>query len=349
MLQCNSCNTKFETNDDIINRGNRIRVCEDKNLWFNCPCGSTFFIKSGNFDWFSPTLLMANEARKVYSQNDLANKIPSIHTRIMNLQRVIEDPNSNYKAIKGELEQSPALALITLKIASGLAQEGSELNDIEHAVALLGRNTLSGILLSASLVNMPLKTQQYRTSTHWKQALAVGQIAREVFSRFGCPDSVKESTDRAYLLGCFHDIGKLLAAICFPSKVDELVLLMSNPKVVTSWQETAKFLGLPAEHVLGEIAVAMWGLPQELTEMFHYFQEREALSSAPKTLHLFESIEFAAIINHWIKLQPHEVNEQVLENIQNKLELSDAQIESVIKSFGSARQQVDMIDDSIFS
>ena len=349
MLRCNSCNATFETNDDIINKGNRIRVCEEKKLWFNCPCGSTFFIKSGNFDWFSPTLLMPDEARKVYSQNDLSNKIPSIHTRIMSLQRVIENPKSNNKAIKEELEQSPALALLTLKIASGLAQDGSELNNIEHAVALLGRNTLSGILLSASLVNMPLRTKHYRTSMHWKRALVVGQTAREVFARLGCPDSKKESSVQSYLFGCFYDIGKLLASICFPEKVDELVLLMSNPKVVTSWQDRAKFLGMPAEHVLGEIAVAMWGLPQELADMFQYYQDRSELPSSPGKLHLYECIEFASIINYWIKLQPHEVDEEVASNIQAKLGLDDGAFENLINSFGPAQKQMDMIDDSVFA
>ena len=349
MIECKSCNATFETNDDIVKRGNRIRVCEDRNLWFNCPCGSTFFIKAGDFDWFSPTLLMTDEARKVYSQSHLSNKIPSIHTRIMNLQKIIEDPNSNYRVIKDELEQSPSLAHLTLKIASGMAQEGSDLNDIEHAVALLGRNTLSGILLSASLVNMPLKTKQYRISNHWKRSLMVGQTSREIFNRYGCSDSGKDAAVQAYLLGCFQNIGKLLAAICFPEKVDELVTLMASPQVETNWHDTAKFIGLPSEYVLGEIAVAMWGLPPELKEMFQYFRETRELPSTPKKLHLYECIELATTIDHWIRLQPNEINEEILGKIQTKLELNDNNLEGLIKSFAPAQKQVEKIDDALFS
>ncbi|MFK7824338.1 MAG: HDOD domain-containing protein [Oligoflexales bacterium] len=349
MVQCKSCGTQFATNNDIVNRGNRIRVCEDRNLWFNCPCGSTFFIQAGDFDWFSPTLLMGHEARKVYSQNDLSNKIPCIHTRIMNLQKVIEDPSSTFRTIKDELEQSPGLALLTLKIASGMAQQGSELTDIEHAVALLGRNTLSGILLSASLVNLPLKTKTYRVSAHWKRALMIGQAAREVFARYGFEDDNKNEPTHPYLLGCFVNIGKLLAAICFPEKVDELVMLMSRPKVETSWNETANFLGLPNEYVLGEVAVAMWGLPQNLANMFHYFRDRHPLPSNSKKLHIFECIELATIIDHWVRLKPHEINDEALKMIQNKLLLGDDQLESLIKTFAPSRKKIELIDDSLFA
>lgn len=77
--RCSLCSNIFETADDILNKGNRIRICSFGNLWFNCSCDSTLFIPKGKFEWFSADKLMSGEAREIYKKHDLLEKIPKIH------------------------------------------------------------------------------------------------------------------------------------------------------------------------------------------------------------------------------------------------------------------------------
>ena len=331
MLVCKSCGNTFESSQDILEKADKLRVCAQKNLWFNCQCGSTHLIKSGNFDWFKPTMLMRDEVKQIYVKYNMIGKIPLIQSWVMRLQQVIEDEKSTYSKINKELEKSPNIAYLTLKIASNLVPGTPDLFDLEHAIGLLGRKALSNIVLSASISNLPLQTKRFNSKIFWQNSITVGNFSREIFNRFGYSSS-GSSDSLAFFLGCFHNIGKLIAASMFPEKVDEVLKIIEDPNHSAKWEDAANFLGIPDKSLLGEIAVAKWGLPKELNDILAYFQGIKTLPEIDDKLHVYQCVEFASIANHWLKLNPHKIDEDKLALFQSTLKLDDTALEQIIFS-----------------
>ncbi|MFK7826780.1 MAG: HDOD domain-containing protein [Oligoflexales bacterium] len=331
MKICCSCGNVFEKQKDILEKADRLRICEEKHFWFNCKCGSTHLIKSGNSKWFKPTLLMRDDVKHIYLKYNMVGKIPQIHSWIMRLQQVIEDERSTYSNIVNQLEKSPNIAFLTLKIASNLVPRKSEIYDLKHAIGLLGRKSLSDIVLSASLSNLPIKTREFKSKLFWENSITVGNLSRQIFNKFGKESSTK-SESLAFYLGCFQNVGKLLAASLFPNKVDEVVSILEKPENQAGWDDAAIFIDIPDKSLLGEIAIATWGLPKELKNILLYFQGINEVPNKSDELHIFQCVEFATIANHWLKMNPHKIAHKTLSNIQSATGLSDESLEQMVFS-----------------
>ena len=344
--RCSLCSNVFETADDILNKGNRIRICNFGNLWFNCACDSTLFIPKGKFEWFSADKLMSGEAREVYKKYDLLEKIPKIHHNIMSLQEAIEDPGNDYLKIKEELEHSPSLAILTLNMASNLNPQGDEVIDLKHAISLLGRTTLSQLVLSASLVNIHLESKLYQIQDFWLEALATGSISRIIYKKFGF-DYADTIIDKVYISGCFAQVGKLVGAICFPAKIDQIYNIISNPKTMTTWENATEMTDAPKMSSLGEIATVIWGLPNFVKNIVIYFQSIMDGVSPPKTLSMLESIQFANLMFHWLNSSPHLIDVNKLRHFQQKLDISDKELESIVESVSHCKEKVDSVVDEV--
>ncbi|MFK7824559.1 MAG: HDOD domain-containing protein [Oligoflexales bacterium] len=344
--RCSLCANTFESADDILNKGNRIRICTYGNLWFNCSCDSTLFIPKGKFEWFSADKLMSGEAREIYKKYDLLEKIPKIQHSIMSLQEAIEDPDIDYVKIKEELELSPSIAILTLNMASNLNPQGEEVIDLKHAISLLGRNTLSQLVLSASLVNIQLESKLYQIQDFWLEALASGSISRIIYKKFGF-NYQDSSLDKVYISGCFAQVGKLVGAICFPSKIDEIYNIISNPSTMTTWEKATDITNAPKMSHLGEIATVIWGLPNFVKNIVIYFQSIMEDVSPPKTLSMLESIQFGNLIFHWLNSSPHLIDVNKLKYFQNKLEINDKSLESIVESVSHCKEKVDSVVDEI--
>ena len=345
--KCAICDKVFKNSEDILNNASRIRICSAGNLWFNCTCESTLFLRHGSFEWFSIESLLSSEAKKIYRSNKEIGKIPKIHSNIMSLQEAIENPKTSFEDIKKELELNPSIGVLILSMASNLNPQGEEIKELKHAISLLGRTTLSNLVLSSSLVSMKLQSKLYQIQDYWQEALITGSISKVIYTKFGY-DYADDLIDRVYLSGCFCQIGKLMGAILFPEKIDQIYNMVSNPTTMTTWEKAVVTTNTPSMNHLAEIAAVLWGLPTYVKNVCLYFNNILDFESPPGTLELLESIQFANIIFHWLNSSPHLIDLVKLKHFQRRLNLDDSGMENLVSEVSQHKVKIDAVIEQVF-
>ena len=345
--KCSMCNQEYKSSTDVITIGTRIRICNSGNLWFNCVCDSTLFLKKGNYDWLNIEDQLSSEARKIYVQNKGLETIPKIQANVMELQEVVENPNNSFDVIKKEMDLHPTIAIIVLNMASNLNPQGEEINDLKHAMSILGRTVLSNLILSSSLANIELKSKLYKIHSYWQEALTTGSISRYIYLNYS-NDFDSELVDRVYISGCFCQVGKLMGSIFFPDKIDEIFNLVSNPQTMTTWEKAVKITNTPSMVHLAEIASVHWGLPRYVKNVALYFDDIIQFDNNNGKLEMLECIQFSHLLYHWLNSSPHLIDVSKLQHFQKRLNINDQGLESIVKDVSGLKEKIDTVMDNLF-
>lgn len=107
-------------------------------------------------------------------------ELPSFDITIMNILRLLRDPESSIKEIADQVQIDPGIHVKTLKTvnsaAFGLA---SKVSSIQHAVSLLGRSRLESIILSVAVKDsLPvIKSSHMDETSFWTIAAKRANLA----------------------------------------------------------------------------------------------------------------------------------------------------------------------------
>ena len=138
-----------------------------------------------------------------------------------------------------------------------------------HAVALLGLETVSALVLSAS-VHQTLQTAESDRATVaslQRHGLAVAQSARQFVSM---EEVGRLALDQAFTAGLLHDLGRLVLEVQMPDECLTVRQLMEVERMV---EIEAERVVLHATHAqVGGYVLALWGLGAAVVEavVFHH-------------------------------------------------------------------------------
>ena len=320
---CQCCERKYETPEDYLRGTSRFRVCIKGNLWFECSCGSGMMLKKGEFEWYSPTLKMSDAAATIFKDVREFKNIPLIPTAVMELQTIIADDKASSQQIEEALRNAPNIALGVLATANNLRAAGSpQFSSLSHAITYIGRKTVNDIVLSETLQDYDFKSQHFSKDAYWREAILTGKIAEYIASQH----AKNLSKDEAYIAGSLTNIGKIVAAICFPEITDDVLSSISHPRRPRTWMEGENQLRAYSHLVLGEIAAALWGFPEYVTHAlsFHHTLPKDVPELIKNDIEfLGESTDkedqqgpcmqhIVALANqytHWVLLQPNRMDQ----------------------------------------
>ncbi|MFW7381514.1 MAG: HDOD domain-containing protein [Oligoflexus sp.] len=260
--ECACCSRIYNTPEDYLKGTTKFRMCSQRHLWFECSCGSGIMLRKGEYEWYSPTLKMSESAATLFQSIKDINHIPLIPSTIIQIQAIIADANSSVQDVHTALKRAPNLALSIIKSANQLRRSTDiEIKDLEEAITAVGRKTISELILTDTLQGFDFKTKVFRKDIYWKEALLIGQIAEYLTEHF----APHLSKDEAYIAGSLLNIGKVVGAICFPQKTDEVAKLTQNPRRKMTWAAAEDYLRALSHVNLGEVASALWGFPDYVT------------------------------------------------------------------------------------
>ncbi|MFK7873124.1 MAG: HDOD domain-containing protein [Oligoflexales bacterium] len=340
---CKSCGRVFRTESDYLTGTSRWRVCSGKNLWFNCDCNSTLMIPAGKFDWYSPEKHMSKDAGSVFNLISQKNQLPHIPSIVMKVQQLLQDPDTPVKALANTVKQEPIVASNVFKTANRIKatrdRHAPPFQSLEHAMVFIGTKSLGDIVLSASLHTFEFPTKNFHPDLVWKPSAICAAIAEEVAKRY----RPQISKDEAYLAGYLANIGKIVAALCFPEKVDQISQEVYSHSSLKTWSAVEIQYGLTDHSVLGEVGAALWGLPDFVLETcrFHHRQARQSQDLEPHE-GLIEVVSFANYLTHWVMLHPHRIHERKFEMLKQFFKLSDEDVFELAESIKS--QISDLLD-----
>lgn len=201
---------------------------------------------------------------KPESPNDfLKSKVvlPSLPQVLLEIQKVIKDPDSSADDLAAVLNKDPKLVAAILRLAnSAMYSFRTEVDTPSRAVALLGFKQASSLALgtvSLSLFKRSEGTSVLQVEKFWKHSVACGVIAQEMAKLAGFKD-----TERFFVAGMLHDIG--LYVIFESDKSLGLELYELARKAGNSLYDAEMEL-LGFDHAgLGGVIISDWNFPKSL-------------------------------------------------------------------------------------
>ncbi|NDV22090.1 HDOD domain-containing protein [Desulfovibrio sp. JC022] len=196
-------------------------------------------------------------------QDFLKSKVvlPSLPQVLLEIQKVIKDPDSSADDLAEVLNKDPKLVASILRLAnSAMYSFRTEVDTTSRAVALLGFKQASSLALgtvSLSLFKRSEGVQVLQVEKFWKHAIACGVIAQEIAKLAGIQD-----TERFFVAGMLHDIG--LYVIFESDKSLGLELYELARKNGNSLYDAEMEL-LGFDHAaLGGVIIRDWNFPKSL-------------------------------------------------------------------------------------
>jgi HD-like signal output (HDOD) protein len=214
------------------------------------------------------------QLQKLLSQVEV---LPSPPTLYLEVVKEIKSANPSVRRVaeivSGDVSMSAKILQLVNSAFFGIARHVS---DPQHAVSLLGINTVASLVLSAKVFGQ-FETQRLNAaglSGLAAHSLAVASWARAIARSQNAPTQQVDDTFTAALL---HDVGKLvLATHAFEQYMTAVERARKTPMPL--WLAERETLG--ADHArVGGYLLGLWGIPDGIVEALAFHHEPEACLS----------------------------------------------------------------------
>jgi HD-like signal output (HDOD) protein len=337
--ECAVCKRSYLSEQDYLTNTSRWRICSKGNLWFNCSCGSTLMIPRGRYDWYAPDKFMGSEARTVFNRLGNLKDLPHIPSSVLELQRLLSSPDVEPRRVAAELRHDPVLAAQVLQIAENLRASRNpatpKIKALEHAIVYVGMKTLKEMIVLSSLRMLPLPPSALDLDRFWQESYLTGAIAETLASRANAP----VDRDEAFLAGCLANIGKIVEVHCFAPTIEKLVADTTDVKKLSTWRSAEAHHGLPDHSVLGEIASTLWGFPDYIMTAARRHHDVPT-TAVTRPLAAFEIVGMANQMRHWIQLEPHLMEYEVVRGYAARAGMTDKQVEALASDLSKLKDSV---------
>ncbi len=208
---------------------------------------------------------------------------------IVQLNALMNDPDSSIEQISNLISQDAALTIRLLKLVnSSYYNFASSISDISQAVNVLGIRELSDFVTATKLINKfnTLNMELITPEDFWRHNLACATAARTISKEL----KIKNS-EQLFVSGLIHDVGKLVLYIMQPKLCDFLIKKTLARKIIGDNLEFKTF-GFTHQDV-GAQLLKKWGLPEVLiatTQFHHEPQDASDYKTQVAIIHLANAI-----------------------------------------------------------
>ncbi|MCP4488080.1 MAG: HDOD domain-containing protein [Gammaproteobacteria bacterium] len=200
------------------------------------------------------------------SEVDKLVTLPDIYYR---LESVLESPVNTLDDISSLLSTDPYLCARLLRMAnSAFYSFPARIETIERAIGTIGLRQLREMVLATSVIEVfnGIPTEQVYMRKFWKHSVAVGVMARAVARYAGLPQS-----ERHYIPGLLHDIGRLVLYLKLPGMMGEMLERARSKQHMLHALEQQQ-LGYNHADIGGRL-LAFWKVPQSIYEPVSYHHD----------------------------------------------------------------------------
>jgi len=270
--------------------------------------------------------------------------LPTLPVIMMRILECIDDPHSSADDLKDVIIKDVSTSAKILSLAnSAYYGYAKTIEDITRAIVVLGFETIIDVALSVSLNSILSPTTDGMAISMeelWEHSLAAGEAGRLCAKEGFYPYS-----ERAFLIGLTHDIGKIALSCFFPKEFNEaIVKALDNNKFIYDTEKDK--LGF-AHYDAGVWLAEKWNLPPiiSIPIQFHHepenapeeYQKETVLAHFADYLVKFSGIGDSGDNNKLQKLSPLaysylEVDEDRIDELSQKLTELRPKIEAFVRS-----------------
>ena len=181
--------------------------------------------------------------------------LPEVCIRV---NEMLEDPNVTAKAIGKVMSQDTGLTARLLKIVnSSFYGFTSKIETVSRAVTVIGLRELRGLVLAASAIETfsKIPTEILNMVRFWRHSVYCGVVAQLLAERCNVLHS-----ERLFVAGLLHDIGKLVICNRLPQQAKESIDL-SNTKKMLDFEAEKVVLDYDHSEIGGKL-LRTWQMPR---------------------------------------------------------------------------------------
>ncbi|SMF09246.1 HDOD domain-containing protein [Desulfovibrio gilichinskyi] len=186
--------------------------------------------------------------------------LPSLPQVLIQIQNVINDPDSSASDLAEVISMDPKLVAAILRLAnSAMFNFRTEVDTPTRAVALLGFKQAGSLALGTVSLSLFKRSKNavLEVEKFWKHSIACGIIAQEIARAVKLGDP-----ERFFVSGLLHDIGLYVLFESEKSLAVELVRL-ANESAESLYDAERELLGF--DHaILGGVIIKDWSFPRSL-------------------------------------------------------------------------------------
>ncbi len=232
----------------------------------------------------------------ILSELDRVVELATLPTIALEVNRMLADDSVSVQQMIQVIEKDPAIVARILKLVnSSFYGFRSEINNLSHAVVILGFRALRNAVLSVA-VNQTFarecKSSSFNVTDFWFHSVAVALVAQKFAEQTGIGEP-----EEAFTAGLLHDLGKMILVQYFP---EEFALIWQEQQESGCSSFAAEKLIVETNHCQIACRVARkWLLPQSLLDVFQYHHDMpEELENRELTL-LVHGADI--VVNTWAK------------------------------------------------
>ncbi len=236
--------------------------------------------------------------------------IPSLPAVVNNIIDLMGKPQSSAAEIAKLISYDPGLTSKCLRMVNSSAYGFQrQISSVQHAIMILGFNTVRGIVLSASIFKL-FANQRHASidpSEFWRHSICTAIGSRILASKWKIPYA-----DDAFSAGLLHDIGKMILLHYFTSDYESVLLEAKKHKTIP---HGLSFLSieqsiLQTDHTdVGYQLAQRWRLPSTFSETIRFHHHPQEASNAQELVYV---IALANAFSHLIQFNFNIFNSQFI-------------------------------------
>jgi len=221
--------------------------------------------------------------------------LPTLPIVVSQILRLVGDDESSAHDVQEILRRDQSLTFKILKIVnSSFYGNAGKIRDLQHAVVILGFDTIKSVALSATIFStFPNgKRGRFDREAFWRHSIAVAVASRKLAQELKIT-----SFEEAFVGGILHDIGKVVLDE-YASELFEEVLTYVEEKKVLMYEAERAVCGFSHAQI-GRWIAAKWALPQEYVDVIFYHHQP---GNAQKATQLTAIVHLGDIIARSLKI-----------------------------------------------
>ncbi|HOJ50693.1 MAG TPA: HDOD domain-containing protein [Spirochaetota bacterium] len=240
---------------------------------------------------------------------------------ILRLQKILDDPTSDFKDVFVIIKQDPALVADLLRVVNSAAYGFSkELKSVEEAVKMIGFRGIKNLVLGYTTKNLLMsqyKIKEVKDIIDHSNEVAI--IAGILVNRF----NLKSVQEEFYLSSLLHDIGKIIVFAVDPSLFSKIKNFAKSRNLN---EDIIDNIVLGYNHaIIGQILTEKWNFPKFVQEAVRY--HHIPTEASEKYLDLVFVVYFSNVIFYYKRglYKFEDINIQVLKKfkILNKEQMDE--------------------------
>jgi HD-like signal output (HDOD) protein/CheY-like chemotaxis protein len=199
-------------------------------------------------------VLENQQIKTLVSSLDALPSLPDVYKQLV---AALEEEHSTLKQLGDIVAEDVAMSASILRLVnSAFFGLPTRISSVQHAVNLIGGQTLRVLVLSSHLFTVleAASMPSFSVKKLWEHSLRVGCFAKLIAEAEGL---CRDEQDNAFIAGMLHDVGKLILAANMPSQYRDVLAKVQTDAVSVHVAEQNVFEASHAQ--VGAYLLGLWG------------------------------------------------------------------------------------------